>query len=596
MTSSAISNTAVGRSLAEVLAGRAESTPEAVAFSFLGDDLAEQERVTYGQLHQRASAIGAALVEALPPGAHVLLLLPPGLDYVAAIFGCLYAGTVAVTAAPPSPGQADRMMPRLRAIVADAHATGVLSNSLVRSFTHELAAGRTGRQEVTWLDVDTIEGTETTPRVPRAADPERLALLQYTSGSTAHPRGVMLCHRNLMVNCSALVAAYRTHPESVVFSWLPPYHDMGLIGAILHPVYVGARCYITSPVSVIRRPLRWLQGMSRYRGTFSGGPNFMYDMCVRRCGPEEIAALDLSRWEVAVNGSEPVRAATLEAFGAALAPAGFRRSALVPSYGLAEATLLLTASRAGPVTARFDADALQRGSAVPEPGTGAPLVGNGDTDAEHKVVIVDPETLTACPEGTVGEVWATGPSVALGYWRASAATDEIFGARLRDDPRAGPFLRTGDLGFVHDGQLFIVGRRKETIIVNGANYHPHDLEAFAEEADPRLRAHCSAAFSVDDGEATRVVLVMEVTPEEHGDEALTAVMAEVRHRVAAGTGLRVDSIVLVPRRSIPKTTSGKIQRLRCRSRLLAGELDVVAQWHVAGWWRHRADAGSSGTR
>ncbi|WP_019633395.1 fatty acyl-AMP ligase [Actinomadura atramentaria] len=562
--------------LADVLARRAEATPDRLAFSFLDDDLREERRFTYADLYARAARLGAALRAGLPPGARVLLLLPPGPDYVVAVFGCFHAGAVAVSAAPPSPAQLDRALPRLRSIVADARVSGVVTNALVRSFVDGLAPLTDDGRPLLWLDAEDAGRPGGPLLPPTPTDPDTSAFLQYTSGSTADPRGVMVGHRNLLANCAALVETYGADADSVLFSWLPPYHDMGLIGGVLQPVYVGAPCHVVSPVAVIRRPRRWLEGMSRFRATISGGPNFMYDRCVLRCPPDLAETLDLSHWRVAVNGAEPVRAATMEAFAAAFAPAGFRAEAFAPSYGLAEATLVVTASRRGPAVRRFDAAELRAGRARPAD-DGVPLAGNGEVIADHTVRIVDPETLAPCPDGVIGEVWVQGPSVALGYWDDPRTTSATFRARIAGDPGAGDFLRSGDLGFLRDGELFVTGRRKEVLIINGANHHPHDLEAAAERGEPRLRPHCGAAFTVEGAGAARVVLVLEAAG-DRPDAGWADVVAGVRERVAADTGVPVEAVVLVGPRAVPKTTSGKIQRLRCRDRLLSGDLPVVAAW------------------
>jgi acyl-CoA synthetase (AMP-forming)/AMP-acid ligase II len=535
-------------SFTEILRSRARESPDDLAFAFLEDGVHETARLTYAQLHARAEEIGAVL----EPGSRVLLLLPPGLDYIAAIFACFAADAIAVSAAPPTATQLDRALPRLEAIVADADATAILTDTLVRSVAEPLF-----RREVTWLAVDALPE----PRDRQPYEPGELAFLQYTSGSTGQPKGVLLSHANLLANCRSIVTAFGTTRESVVYSWLPPYHDMGLIGGILHPVLVGAPCHVTSPITIIRRPLRWLEAVSELKVTVSGGPNFMYDLCVKRA--RNLDGLDLSSWRVAVNGAEPVRAATMAAFQATFGPYGFRKDALTAAYGLAESTLLLAAAPEPTVTS-FDREGLLEGKAIL--GEGAELVGCGWTDEAHQIRIVDPETGETCDDGIVGEIWAAGPSIAAGYWRNPEATAEVFG---------GGWMRTGDLGFVHAAQLYIAGRRKEVLIVHGVNHHPHDLEVLAEDGEPLLRPHCSAAFEVD----SEVVLVAELARDHAGADlaqVIAGVIAGVRARVSAGTGVRVR-VVLVEARTVPKTTSGKIQRLLLRQRLLAGELEIIAQ-------------------
>jgi acyl-CoA synthetase (AMP-forming)/AMP-acid ligase II len=386
----------------------------------------------------------------------------------------------------------------------------------------------------------------------------------------------MLSHENLLENCRFISRAFGICADSRGFSWLPPYHDMGLIGGILQPMYVGGYSALISPVSVIKQPLRWLEGVSRHRATLSGGPNFAYDLCVRRVGEDALARLDLSSWEVAFNGAEPIRAATLEAFAAKFGRCGFRRASFLPCYGLAEATLMVTASerRDPPVARAFDAAALEGGRAIPAEPTGsapARLVGCGGPDVGHELAIVDPLTRRRCAPGVVGEIWVAGPSVALGYWRQPDATAETFHAGLAGE-EGREFLRTGDFGVAIDGQLHVVGRLKDVLIVNGRNVHPHDVELAAEAAAPALRPHCSAAFARDDGEAARVVLAAEV--DDGGEHDMAAVARAIRRRLAEALDVQLHAVLLCAPGSVPKTTSGKIQRRLCGELMAAGELEV----------------------
>lgn len=459
------------RGLPEVLARRAARTPRDLAFAFLDRDLVERDRVTYADLHRRASAVAMALRSGLPAGAHVLLLLPPGIDQVAAVFGCLSAGVVAVSAVPPAGLRAGRALPRLRALVADASAQGVLSTGLVRSVVRGFGGVGAGGREPVWFEVDTMGRTAADPArgatlarpataLPAAPGADDRAFLRYASEST-QSGAVLLSHGNLMANCAAIAAAFGTSGESVLFNWLPPYHDMGLLGGILHPVYAGAPCYLTAPATVLRRPLRWLEGVSRYGATFTAGPDRLYDVCARRVRPGEADRLDLSCLQVALSGAEAVRAETLEMFAAAFGPAGFRPSAFAPAYGMAESTSVLTTSGLdGAVIGTFDPEALRTGRALPaRPERGVRLVGCGYPAPRHDVVVVDPRTRTRCPDGVIGEIWGAGPSVAAGYWRASGATSAMFQAAIAGEGDRGPYLRTGDLGFLRAGELFVTARR-----------------------------------------------------------------------------------------------------------------------------------------
>jgi acyl-CoA synthetase (AMP-forming)/AMP-acid ligase II len=563
---------------ADALTARAAALADKTAFVFL-DERGNEQRLSFGALHDRARAVASQLRESLPADARALLLYPPGLDYVTAVYACFYARLVGVSAYPPHPRRLERTLPRLYAIAADADLDAVLTTTALRDVAAALLPDDTPLSGRPWLATDAPRGGGDGDGDAHAhrVDPRELAFLQYTSGSTAKPRGVMLSHRNLLANSAVIRRAFGLGEDSVGVIWLPPYHDMGLIGGILQPVYLGSTCLLMPPGAVVMHPLRWLEAISRYRATTSGGPDFSYELCVRRIDPAERVGLDLSSWDVAFNGAEPVRANTLRAFTDAFAPHGFRESAFSPCYGLAEATLMVTAPRAArPTLARFAKAALHCGRAVAtdHSADATVLVGCGTAGAGHEVAIVDPRRRRRCEPGAVGEVWVAGPSVAAGYWRRPGETERSFAARLPEEPDAGPFLRTGDFGFEHAGELFVVGRLKDVLIVRGRNYHPADVEALAETADDRLRPHCSAAFMLGDGEP-RVALVAEVR--DVTDDRLTDVARAIRRAVADGLDLRLDAVALCAPGSVPKTTSGKIQRLLCRSLYTAGRLAPIAE-------------------
>jgi amino acid adenylation domain-containing protein len=555
--------------LGGLLRARAAERPHQVAFTFLADGEVEAERLTYAGLEARARAVAAALRESVPPGERALLLFPPGLDFIAAFFGCLYAGVVAVPAYPPRPN--DRSQSRLRAIAWDAEPRAILTASTILagaegsrgflSLAPELAGLR-------WIPTDTLSDAGLPTDLPEP-DPEAVAFLQYTSGSTAAPKGVMVTHANLLHNERMIGAAFEQDEDSVVVGWLPLYHDMGLIGNVLQPLHAGARCVLMSPVAFLQKPLRWLAAISRYRGTTSGGPNFAYDLCVRRIGPEDRAGLDLSSWRVAFNGAEPVRAGTLERFAEAFAPCGFRPKAFYPCYGLAEATLFVTGGVPG------------RRPRLQEDPSGRHLVSCGRTRLGQRVVIVNPETGMEQPPGVEGEVWVSGPSVARGYWRRDEETARDFNAFLLGPGGGeGPFLRTGDLGFLHGGELFVTGRLKDLIILRGRNHYPQDVELAAERSHPDLRPGNGAAFSVEIEGEERLVVVHEV--ERRRREGLEEVAEAVRRAVAEEHEVQVHEVVLIRAGSLPKTSSGKVQRRLCRELYLRGELPVVGRSAVTG--------------
>ncbi|HEV7786338.1 MAG TPA: AMP-binding protein, partial [Thermoanaerobaculia bacterium] len=404
------------------------------------------------------------------------------------------------------------------------------------------------------------------------------------AGSTGSPKGVMVRHGNLMHNEEMIRRAFGQDERSVIVGWLPLHHDMGLIGNVLQPLYAGARCILLSPVAFLQRPVRWLRAISRYRATGSGGPNFAYELCVRKVGPEQRADLDLSSWSVAFNGAEPVRAGTLERFAEAFAPCGFRREAFYPCYGLAEATLFVAGGTMGrrPRVARVEPAALERNEVVavaPEVPDARWLVSSGRPWMGQKIVVADPETGAACPPGWVGEIWVAGPSVALGYWRNPEATARDFHASLAGREGDGPFLRTGDLGFLADGELYVTGRLKDLIILRGRNHYPQDLERTAEGSHPDLRPGSSAAFAVEIGGEERLVIALEV--ERRRRDGFEEMAEAVRRAVAAEHEVMVWEVVLLRAGSLPKTSSGKVQRSLCRRQYLEGDLTVVGRSALA---------------
>jgi len=566
--------------LVELLLHRARCQPEDRAFTYLVDGENEQIHLTYRELNRQAQAIGAWLESHELAGERALLLYPAGLEFIAAFFGCLYAGVVAVPVYPP---RRNRSLGRIQAIADDADAKVALTTDLVLNRVMPLIDETPHLKQLTWL---------ATCRVPPEMDREwtmpdvhgdTLAFLQYTSGSTGTPKGVVLTHANLVHNSALISYAFEHTRSGTGVFWLPSYHDMGLIGGILQPLYVGRPNILMSPMSFLQKPYRWLSAISRFRGSTSGGPNFAYDLCVKKITPEQRKTLDLSSWEVAFNGAEPVRAETLDAFAEAFGPCGFRREAFYPCFGLAEATLIVSGGYVfqPPIVRTFDAAALARREVVdaaPDDAEARALVGCGQNLPDQKILIVDPDTLTACPPDRIGEVWVRGPSVAQGYWGQEEATERIFGARLADTGE-GPFLRTGDLGFLHDGELFITGRLKDLIIVRGANHYPQDIERTVQQSHPRLRIDCGAVFLVESGQSERLVVVQEV--ERHKQSDFTEIFQAIRRAVSGEHELALDAIVLIKAGSIPKTSSGKIQRHACRDAFLNGELDVVGRWDAS---------------
>ncbi len=557
----------------EILRSRSRSQPDQHAYTFLLDGEAGEAHLTYRDLDRQARAIGALQQRFGRPGERALLLYPPGLDYIAAFLGCLYAGVIAVPAYPPNPARLERTLPRLRAIVRDAQPTFALTTSPILGLVSALAAQDPEFQALRWLATDTLAPELADEWCDPAASDTTLAFLQYTSGSTATPKGVMVSHGNLLHNQRLIKQAFGHTEQTVVAGWLPLYHDMGLIGNVLQPLYLGTPCVLMSPVAFLQRPARWLEAISRYQATTSGGPNFAYDLCVRKIAPEQRAEFDLSRWTVAFNGAEPIRHDTLERFAAAFAPCGFRRTAFYPCYGLAESTLFVSGveQAAEPTVRVVDEAALERHRVQPRAGTpGRTLVGSGRTWQDQAATIVDPVAGTRCPPDQIGEIWVSGPSVAQGYWQQPDETARTFGARLADGA-GGPFLRTGDLGFIQDGELFITGRLKDLIIIRGRNHYPQDIELTVERSHRALRPGGGAAFTVERDGEERLVIVQEIEREQRNVN-VEAVAGAIRQAVAEQHELHTYAVVLIKPGSLPKTSSGKIQRHACRADYLAGRL------------------------
>ena len=554
--------------------------PSQQGYTFLLDGEANEASLSYFMLDCQARRIAAALQELAAPGDRALLLYPPGLEYIAAFFGCLYAGIIAIPAYPPTPTRIHRSLSRLHAIVQDAQPALALTTAMIKPLGEAAFVQDSTGSPLRWLATDTLaEGLEETWSRPQL-NPDTVAFLQYTSGSTSTPKGVIVTHANLLHNSALIHQCFGHSEESRGVIWLPPYHDMGLIGGVLQPLYGGFPVTLLFPLDFLQRPIRWLQAISRYRATTSGGPNFAYDLCVRKIPPEQRAALDLSCWDLAFNGAEPIQPATLQRFAEAFAVSGFRPTAFYPCYGLAEATLIVSGGRKGqtPTVRTFDnaglADHQIIERASDTPGSRG-LLGCGAALPGQQILIVHPETRTLCPPNQVGEIWAAGPSVAQGYWGQAAETAAAFRARLHE---GGPetYLRTGDLGFLHEGELFITGRLKDVIIIRGRNYYPHDIERTAERAHAGLRPGCGAAFMAPGEDTEHLVIVHEVD-RTYRKADVTPIVQAIRQAVVEEHGLQPNEIVLLRHGSIPKTSSGKIQRYACRDGLRSGQLDVITQ-------------------
>ena len=563
--------------LIDLLRWRASHQPKRVAYTFLEDGEAAEHFVDYEELDRQARTIAARLQTLkITVGERALLFYPPGLEYVAAFLGCLYAGVVAVPGYPP---RINRPITRLRAIAADSKATAALTTASILSSLDRRLAHAPEMKSLRWFATDDGRDPGREWRCPEIGD-NTLAFLQYTSGSTAAPKGVMLNHGNLLHNLAMIHHGLGYTPDSHMVSWLPPYHDMGLIGGVLQPLYGGFPATLIPPVSFLQRPLRWLRAISRLGADTGGGPDFAYDLCSRKVTPEERATLDLSRWTVAFNGAEPIRQETLKRFATAFEPCGFRWEAFYPTYGLAEATLIVSggSQTTPPIVlsvggAEFERDRIVVASAG-DKGVRT-LVGCGRALEDQKVVVVDPESLIRCPPDQVGEIWVSGPSVAKGYWGQPEETTHAFRACLADTGE-GPFLRTGDLGFLHHGELFVTGRLKDLIVIRGRNHYPQDIEHTVEQSHVALRQGGCAAFSVETDEGERLVVVQELERSYVRSADVGEVAKVIRRAITEKHEVQVHAVVLVRTGSVPRTSSGKIQRRASRAAYSGGTLATVA--------------------
>jgi acyl-CoA synthetase (AMP-forming)/AMP-acid ligase II len=561
--------------LIDILRHHGQTQPDKIAFLYLKDGEQEAAQLTFGELHERACRVGTALRRLGAAGERVLLLYPQGLDFIVAFLGTLHAGAVAV----PAPHNPNSRTSRLDGILDDsAPALAMTSPGIVAELEPILAQRQAGPRLLTVEELlDLVPAAQATAAPALAGS--ALALLQFTSGSTRTPKGVMITHDNIMHN-QAMIRRWFGHSRETVFvSWLPMFHDMGLIGNTLQPVYLGCRCVVMSPASFLQEPSRWLRAITRYRGTTAGGPNFGYDFCIDRIGAEQRQSLELSSWDIAYNGSEPVKARTLNRFIEAFAPHGFSRSAFYPCYGMAEATLLVSggAKSAEP----FMRDYRPAAAAKDEPEPARTIVGCGSTAPDHRIVIVDPLARRPVPEGQTGEIWIAGPSISPGYWNRPEETAEAFDLSL-EGLEPWRFMRTGDLGLLDGGHLFVTGRIKELIIIRGRNHYPHDIEETAQGSHAALRPGSGAAFAVEGTDSPRLVVVNEIARQFLREPPISEIVHRVRAAVSREHGLQVAAVVLIKTGAIPKTSSGKIQRGLCRTRFLAGTLPVVGEDRIGG--------------
>ena len=557
------------QTLAELLQKRASAQPQSQAFTFL-DPKAELQ-FTYAQLDEKAREIALGLLTKVNPGDRVVLLCPPGLDYVSLFYGCLYAG---ITAVPLYPPRLKQRTDRISKVIASCDANLIVTTDELLESLQAYFAGGEELQGAHLTAIGQIIDSHDNTGSLSPVDSEGLAFIQYTSGSTGTPKGVMVSQSNIMANLRALENVTKCASHDVFVNWLPLFHDLGLINTVMLPVYLGTHSVLMSPSRFVQKPQVWFDAISRFKGTICGAPNFAFELCIAKINLENCQDVDLSSWQLAFNAAEPINPDTLVRFAAKFGAIGFKEHASYPSYGMAEATVFLAGGR-GPNGAnmkQFDKDGLADRKATPVTKGGQTLVSCGHIPEHHELFIVDPQTATCLPEGNIGEIWVSGPSIAKGYWGLEQRTEETFNAYTEDNK--GPFLRTGDLGFISDGELYISGRIKDIMIIRGQNYYPQDVELTAFNSHPALMPNSSAAFTIGDDNDASLVLVQEVKASAIRKINPMDVCAAMRSAIAIEFDLKVD-VVLIEQRTLPKTSSGKVQRSLCKKLFEAGQLKVV---------------------
>ena len=565
----------------DLLGEQADRHRGKMAYGFLANGESLSEKLTFDELDTKARAIAVELKQRVSEGERALLLFPSSLDYLSAYFGCLYAGIIAVPVYPPQMG---KQLSRIEAVIKDCHPAIFLTTSDILASIQTQMPDLAEIGSSKWLTTEdiTLENANLWQRPD--INSETIAFLQYTSGSTSSPKGVMVSHSNLLANEHSIISLVKTSPETVSVSWLPLFHDMGLIGMAMHSLYLGTPNYLMAPFSFLQRPHRWLKAISNFGGTLSGGPNFAFELCLNRISEKEMEGLDLSSWKTAFNGAEPVRMETLKRFSERFSSVGFHPECQRPLYGMAESTLIISGWHKDEPLNHLHVDeremAQHRVKVVDESEPFAqPMVNCGHADQNHRVIAVNPETLTICSDSEVGEIWFAGPSVAKGYWQRPETTEETFHAYTADT-QEGPFLRTGDLGFIHHDHVFITGRIKDLIIIRGRNHYPQDIELTTEKSHPSLRPGGGAAFSVQAFGEERLVVIQEVERGMFKKVSHEEIFSAIRHQISQIHELQIFAIVLVKRRSILKTSSGKIMRNACKQAYLKKELYVEAEWEL----------------
>lgn len=574
------------KTFCDILVAHAEKNPENTAFTFLVSGVAKEAPLTVGELHLQAMAVASQLRRHHGTNERAILLFPSGLEFIIAFMGCLYEGTIAVPTYPPDLGQMHSLI-RLKNIVQNARpkiilTTGEIQN-LFQGFKEQAMQMIPELQGVEWITVDRhakVDAAWTAGKISLGT----IAFLQYTSGSTSKPRGVIITHENLVSNQKMIEQKFEHSRESMMGGWLPLYHDMGLIGMILQPLFVGFPSIFMSPWDFLKKPLRWLEAISKYHITTSGAPNFAYDLCVRKIASEQKQNLDLKSWTIAFNGAEPIHHETLTRFAQTFASNGFRDTSFYPCYGLAESTLLVAGTKKGakPKFLHVDKEALAA-HRVAESASGTTLVSVGTKSPGMTIQIMNPDSSAPCPPNCVGEICLQGPNMSKGYFGPLTPSHQGRGDILGE----GGFFKTGDLGFMKDGELYITGRLKDLIIIYGQNHYPQDIERTVEKVDPVIRPGCVAAFAIDEESKESLALAIELRENNLSTDELDALIRKIKKAVNQEHEIKVCALALIREKTLPKTSSGKLQRGLCKKMFLNKQLDLT---HPIHWSKHNHDA------
>ncbi|ELR97341.1 fatty acyl-AMP ligase [Gloeocapsa sp. PCC 73106] len=569
----------INLTLIDLLETRAKHQGNEIAYRFCFDGEVESDSLTYRTLADKAKAIASYLQSLQLEGERVIIIYPydQALEFIIAFFGCLYAGVVVVTCHPPlSRHGFQEIQTRLQSSQGKA----IITNSnLISKLKKQI---KVPENNFHWLITADISDHLAHNWIKPPIEPTDLAFLQYTSGSTGTPKGVMLTHQSIIYNQKMLQLGFANTENSIGVTWLPLFHDMGLIGQVIQALYLGRPSIFMSPIAFIQKPVRWLQAISRYRGTVSGGPNFGYDLLCRHVTPQQKANLDLSCWEVAFCGAEPIRLETIDRFCDLFKSCGFRREAFYTCYGMAEATLFVTGSEKNklPAIKYIQETALQKNQVILTDKPKADffsLVSCGKALLDQRIIIVDPESLTRCSTNQIGEIWVSGSGIGQGYWNDRDRTQATFQAYTKDT-QEGPFLRTGDLGFLLDQELFITGRLNDVMVFWGLNHYPQLIEETVVSSHPALRVNCNAAVSVFLEGQYRLIILQEIERGYRNNLDVDEIFEKIRWEVFAKHLVDVYAICLLKTGSIPKTSSGKIQRQASKSLFLNNNLDIIAQW------------------